>query len=139
MIDTIGRHLATEAFPATPDGYQHLLDWLYSHGELLTVGLGGTGAYGAGVARFLTANSGTVVGVDRPDRKARRDNGKPTCRRLRRRHRRPAKHPKVWGSASRGLSARAGERASGKQEPSCGRVRTTAQPARVRRRRHHWR
>ncbi|MCP9210501.1 hypothetical protein [Streptomyces cucumeris] len=38
VIDTIGRHLATEAFPTTPDGYQHLLDWLYSHGELLPWG-----------------------------------------------------------------------------------------------------
>jgi transposase len=76
VIDTVGRHLATEAFSTTPDGYQRLLDWLRSHGELLAVGLEGTGAYGAEVARFLTANGVAVIEVDRPDRKARRDNGK---------------------------------------------------------------
>ncbi|MFE5828355.1 transposase, partial [Streptomyces erythrochromogenes] len=40
------------------------------------VGVEGTGAYGAEIARFLTANEITVIEVDRPDRKARRDNGK---------------------------------------------------------------
>ncbi len=72
VIDTVGRHLATKAFPTTPDGYQHLLDWLLSHGDLLAVGLEGTGAYGGGIARFLTTHDITIVEVDRPDRKARR-------------------------------------------------------------------
>ncbi|MER8090263.1 hypothetical protein ABTZ57_35590 [Streptomyces sp. NPDC094048] len=52
------------------------MDWLRSHGEVLAVEVEGTGAYGAEIARFLTANEVTVVEVDRPDRKARRDNGK---------------------------------------------------------------
>ncbi|QCX82401.1 Transposase IS116/IS110/IS902 family protein (plasmid) [Streptomyces sp. YIM 121038] len=34
------------------------------------------GLYGAEIARFLTTNEVTVIEVDRPDRKARRDNGK---------------------------------------------------------------
>ncbi|MFE1444696.1 IS110 family transposase [Streptomyces sp. NPDC058739] len=76
VIDGIGRHLATEQFQTTPDGYRRLLDWLRSHGDVLAVGVEGTGAYGAEISRFLTANSVTVVEVDRPDRKARRDNGK---------------------------------------------------------------
>lgn len=76
VIDGIGRHLATEPFETTPDGYQRLLDWLRSHGDVLAVGIEGTGAYGAEIARVLTANGVTVVEVDRPDRKARRDNGK---------------------------------------------------------------
>jgi transposase len=76
VIDTVGRHLATEPFPTSPAGYQQLLDWLRSHGEVLAVGVEGTGAYGAELARFLSANGNTVVEVDRPDRKARRDNGK---------------------------------------------------------------
>ncbi|MER6532204.1 IS110 family transposase [Streptomyces sp. NPDC001508] len=76
VIDSIGRHLATEQFETTPEGYQRLLDWLRSHGEILAVGVEGTGAYGAEIARFLTANEVTVIEVDRPDRKARRDNGK---------------------------------------------------------------
>jgi transposase len=76
VIDSIGRHLANPQFKTTPDGYRRLLDWLRSHGEVLAVGIEGTGAYGAEIARFLTANEVTVVEVDRPDRKARRDNGK---------------------------------------------------------------
>ncbi|WPB91498.1 IS110 family RNA-guided transposase [Streptomyces malaysiensis] len=76
VIDGIGRHLATAQFETTPEGYQRLLDWFRSHGEVLAVGVEGTGAYGAEIARFLTTNEVTVIEVDRPDRKARRDNGK---------------------------------------------------------------
>ncbi|MET8031036.1 IS110 family transposase [Streptomyces avermitilis] len=76
VIDTIGRHLATEAFPTTPEGYRHLPAWLRSHGRVLTVGMEGTGSYGAELARYLRANQITVVEVDRPDRRARRAAGK---------------------------------------------------------------
>ncbi|GEC09568.1 hypothetical protein SSP24_72230 [Streptomyces spinoverrucosus] len=47
VIDGVGRHLATEQFEITPEGYQRLLDWLRSHGEVFAVGVEGTGAYGA--------------------------------------------------------------------------------------------
>jgi transposase len=76
VIDSIGRHLATESFPTTPEGYRQLLDWLRSHGELLAAGVEGTGAYGAELARFLRQHGVTVIEVDRPDRKARRRHGK---------------------------------------------------------------
>ena len=76
VIDSVGRHLGTARFETTPQGYRRLLEWLCSHGDLLAVGIEGTGAYGAEIARFLTASEVTVVEVDRPDRKARRDNGK---------------------------------------------------------------
>ncbi|MFJ6662286.1 IS110 family transposase, partial [Streptomyces sp. NPDC091377] len=76
VIDSIGRHLATAAFPTTPDGYRCLLEWLRAHGEVLAVGVEGTGAYGSELARFLRAHELTVMDVDRPDRKARRANGK---------------------------------------------------------------
>src|SRR3954462_11397046 len=35
VIDSIGRHLATAAFPTTPDGYRRLLQWLRAHGDVL--------------------------------------------------------------------------------------------------------
>ncbi|MBL1118419.1 IS110 family transposase [Streptomyces sp. 110] len=76
VIDTIGRHLATEAFPTTPEGYRHLLAWLRSHGQVLMVGMEGTGSFGAELARHLRANQITVIEVDRPDRRARRATGK---------------------------------------------------------------
>ncbi|MFI1524899.1 IS110 family RNA-guided transposase [Kitasatospora cineracea] len=76
VIDSIGRHLATEAFPTDPAGYRRLLDWLRSHGDVMAVGVEGTGAYGSELARYLRANQVVVVDVDRPDRRARRANGK---------------------------------------------------------------
>ncbi|WP_460088838.1 IS110 family RNA-guided transposase, partial [Streptomyces variabilis] len=63
-------------FPATIRGYRDLLDWMRSHGELVAVGVEGTGAYGAELARVLTAAGVTVIDVDRPDRKTRRMKGK---------------------------------------------------------------
>ncbi|WP_406251978.1 IS110 family transposase [Streptomyces atratus] len=76
IIDTVGRHLATESFETTPRGYQRLLEWLCSHGEVLAVGMEGTGSYGAEIARFLRGNGIPLIEVDRPDRRARRANGK---------------------------------------------------------------
>ncbi|MFC4606233.1 IS110 family transposase, partial [Streptomyces maoxianensis] len=76
VIDSIGRHLATQAFPTTPDGYRRLLNWLRSHGEVIAVGVEGTGAYGSQLTRVLRTDQVTVVEVDRPDRRARRANGK---------------------------------------------------------------
>lgn len=46
------------------------------HGDVLAVGVEGTGAFGSQLARFLRASEVAVVDVDRPDRKARRANGK---------------------------------------------------------------
>lgn len=76
VIDTVGRHLADCEFPATIRGYRDLLDWMRGHGALTAVGVEGTGAYGAELARVLTAAGVTVVDVDRPDRKTRRMKGK---------------------------------------------------------------
>ncbi|PYC77003.1 IS110 family transposase [Streptomyces tateyamensis] len=76
VIDQLGRHLADQEFPATVRGYRDLLDWMRSHGVLTAVGVEGTGAYGAELARVLTAAGVAVVDVDRPDRKTRRLRGK---------------------------------------------------------------
>ncbi|MGW1069175.1 IS110 family transposase [Streptomyces aureus] len=76
VIDSVGRHLATAAFPTTPDGCRRLLEWMRMHGDVLAVGVEGTGAFGCELARFLRVSEVTVVDVDRPDRKARRANGK---------------------------------------------------------------
>jgi transposase len=76
VIDSVGRHLDTQSFATNSAGYEHLLAWLHSQGEVIAVGVEGTGAYGAELARFLTTNGITVVEVDRPDRRARRAHGK---------------------------------------------------------------
>ncbi|MFB7950564.1 IS110 family transposase [Kitasatospora phosalacinea] len=76
VIDRIGRHLADREFPATGPGYRQLLSWLSSFGAIAAVGVEGTGAYGAELARTLRRAGLSVVEVDRPDRKTRRMKGK---------------------------------------------------------------
>jgi transposase len=76
VIDHTGRILATRDFPTTTAGHRQLWRWLCHHGELDRVGVEGTGAWGAGLARFLTAQNVTVVEVDRPNRQHRRRHGK---------------------------------------------------------------
>ncbi|WP_319461057.1 IS110 family transposase [Micromonospora sp. RTP1Z1] len=76
VVDKVGRQLADRQFPTTPQGYRHLLTWLRSFGDLDRVGVEGTGAYGAALARLLHQAGVLVVEVDRPDRKTRRMKGK---------------------------------------------------------------
>ena len=68
--------LGHRTFPTTEAGYRQLLAWLGGFGTLRVVGVEGTGAYGAGLARYLMAQGQAIVEVDRPDRKARRSAGK---------------------------------------------------------------
>lgn len=76
VIDTTGRLLGTTSFPTTVAGHHALRTWLKSHGSVVRVGIEGTGAWGAGVARFLIRDGIEVVEVDRPDRRRRRGRGK---------------------------------------------------------------
>ncbi len=76
VIDEIGRLLGVESFPTTAAGYRDLLEWMSSFGLVDQVGVEGTGSWGAGLSRFLSAAGVTVVEVCRPDRQARRFNGK---------------------------------------------------------------
>ncbi len=75
-IDVAGRILATAQFEANSCGYRELHSWLRGHGEVSSVGVEGTGSYGAGLARYLSAQGVDVVEVDRPDRRMRRRRGK---------------------------------------------------------------
>ena len=75
-IDSLGRLLGVATFPATGAGYDQLLDWMRSWGDLDSVGIEGTGSYGAGLARHLAAAGVPVVEVIRPNRQARRRRGK---------------------------------------------------------------
>jgi transposase len=76
VVDPLGRHLADREFPATAAGYRQLIAWLRSFGTIAAVGVEGTGAYGAELARTLRRAQITVIEVDRPDRKTRRLKGK---------------------------------------------------------------
>ncbi len=76
VIDEVGRPLADAGFPTTPAGYRQLLAWAGGYGEITAFGVEGTGAYGAALARHLRAAGQSVIEVDRPDRKTRRQRGK---------------------------------------------------------------
>jgi len=75
-LDGNGGVLGVESFPTTTAGFAELHGWLCSFGSLCRVGVEGTGAYGAGLARFLHTAGVAVIEVDRPNRQARRAHGK---------------------------------------------------------------
>ena len=75
-VDAAGRVLGSQQFAAPTAGYRGLLAWLRAFEGVVLVGVEGTGAYRAGLARYLREQQGTVVEIDRPDRKARRWQGK---------------------------------------------------------------
>jgi transposase len=75
-LDPIGGLLGVEEFPVTPAGYARLLGWLDGFGTVGLAGIEGTGSYGAGLARHVTAAGIRVVEADRSDRQDRRRQGK---------------------------------------------------------------
>ena len=75
-LDSTGRLLGTEIFPASAGGYKKLLNWLQTFGGVSQVGVEGTSSYGAGLTRFLAKAGIAVVEVNRPNRQTRRQKGK---------------------------------------------------------------
>ena len=75
-LDANGGVLGVESFPTTTAGLVDLAQWLGSFGTLERVGVEGTGAYGAGLARHLRDLNVGVIEVDRPNRQLRRSRGK---------------------------------------------------------------
>jgi transposase len=75
-IDDQGRFLGHREFPATDPGYQALLAWLCRLGGVQAIGVESTGSFGATLTRALTKAGVRVVEVNRPNRLARRMDGK---------------------------------------------------------------
>ena len=75
VVDGAGRVLGSESFAAETAGYGQLVAWMRSRGRLVRVGVEGTGSYGAGLARHVTAAGVEVVEVNRPNRQLRRQKG----------------------------------------------------------------
>jgi transposase len=75
-VDANGGVLGVESFTTTTAGFRELAGWLAGFGTVARVGVEGTGAYGAGLARHLRACDLEVIEVDRPNRQQRRRNGK---------------------------------------------------------------
>jgi transposase len=76
VVDMNGGLLGVESFPTTAAGHRSLSSWMSDLGAIERVGIEGTGACGAGVARHFMAANVAVVEVDRPNRQKRRQHGK---------------------------------------------------------------
>ena len=74
-LDPVGGLLGVREFPVTAAGYAGLLGWLGGFGTVCLVGIEGTGSYGAGLARHMSAAGVRVVEVDRSDRGSARPGG----------------------------------------------------------------
>ena len=83
-LDERGAELGVRSFATTRAGHHALLAWLRRFGAVEHVGVGGTGSYGAGLARFLHTEGVTVVEVNRPNCQLRRSHGKSDPGRRRR-------------------------------------------------------
>lgn len=75
-VDTVGLHLGDFSLRANPTGYQDVVSWAKDFGEIESFGLEGTGCYGAGLARYLSAEGIKVIEINRPDRSTRHQKGK---------------------------------------------------------------
>jgi transposase len=76
VVDMNGGLLGIESFPTTADGHRSLSSWMAGFGTIERVGIEGTGAYGAGLARHFHVAGVVVIEVDRPERQKRRKQGK---------------------------------------------------------------
>lgn len=75
-ITDTGQLLSDAEFRTDPTGYWAAICWARSFGDVVSVGVEGTASYGSGVTQALQANNIHVVEVNRPDRSARRRQGK---------------------------------------------------------------
>lgn len=75
-LSATGELLGTAEFPTDLVGHEDLLKWLASFGDVRSVGIEGTGFFGASLARFLIEAGLEVLDVNRPNRSARRADGK---------------------------------------------------------------
>lgn len=76
IVDHLGRPVDDRSFATTGTGYRSIIAFITDHGPIDRVGVEGTGSYGAGIARALTAAGFTVIEVVRHNRQARRLRGK---------------------------------------------------------------
>jgi transposase len=74
-LDQFGRKLDVISVASTGHGHRALLEWVRTLGIPHRFGVEGTGAYGAGLTRYLRRQGMDVVEVIRPSRQTRRRAG----------------------------------------------------------------
>lgn len=76
MIDELGRPVGDRQFEATAAGYRRVISYLAGDGEVVAVGVEGTGSYGAELTRRLSKAGWVIIEVTCSDRAQRRLRGK---------------------------------------------------------------
>jgi len=76
LIDEHGGVIEVRPFATTRQGYNQMLAWMDQLGRPATVGVEGSGSYGAGVTRRLAREGIRVLEVTAPERTSRRTRGK---------------------------------------------------------------
>jgi transposase len=76
VLTELGQPLADKEFRTDPTGYAHALSWAHSLGPVSVAGVEGTSSYGMGLSTALRQAGIEVLEVARPDRAARRRQGK---------------------------------------------------------------
>lgn len=71
-INCLGARLDDCIVTATTVGYEQLLSWAKTLGQIVAFGVEGTGSYGSGLTRFLQRQGLKVIEVSRPKRGERR-------------------------------------------------------------------
>ena len=75
-LSELGERLSAISVPTTPGGFERLVRWAESLGEVRAFGIEGPGSFGATLARHLRDRGHGVLEVARPDRRIRREEGK---------------------------------------------------------------
>ena len=75
-VSALGVRLGGLTISASNRGYQALQAWARSLGAIRSIGVEGTGSYGAGLSRFLSEQGYPVLEVNRPSRQLRHQKGK---------------------------------------------------------------
>jgi transposase len=76
VCDAAGGVLGQREFPASSMGYDELIAWAESHGQIAAAGVESTSSYGAALTRRLLAHPITVREVNAPDLGVRAAHGK---------------------------------------------------------------
>ena len=74
--DVHGKILCSEEFPTSAKGIKRLLKWLFSQGEILAVGIEGTGCYGKNATIAIQEAGMRIIEVNHACKKTRRSKGK---------------------------------------------------------------
>jgi transposase len=76
VVTEYGKPLADQEFPTNAAGYREVFSFITGFGDVLQVGMEGTGTYGAALTKVLQRAGMIVIEVNRPDRQQRRFKGK---------------------------------------------------------------